>query len=291
MSESKTASDICFVGGDKRQLYAAIVLSEQTDRRIIVSGEAFLQGLEHRFYKNVKYEPNPVKAIHSASVVVLPLPAASSEREISFIDIVSEIKQRDGIMIGGLFSPYMLDVLEEENIRHADYFNDESFTVKNAYITAEGAVALAMNALDKTLREASCTVLGFGRIGKALAQMLLALGCRTTVYARRAEARALAREMGFGTVDRVDLSGSDLIFNTVPQRIVANEDLLDLESGRIFIELASTPGGFDRDIAVGCSHTVIDGKGLPGKYAPESAGRAVAESVGSALKIFGFEMR
>ena len=76
------------------------------------------------------------------------------------------------------------------------------------------------------------------------------------------------------------------VFILIVQRIITNDDLLELESGRILIELASSPGGFDPDIAAGCSHVVIDGKGLPGKYAPESAGRAVAESVFSALKAF-----
>lgn len=288
MSESKTASNISIIGGDRRQLYAALALSGMTDKRIIVSGEAFLPYLEHSCNKEIIYEPNPLKAVHSSSAVILPLPVAVAEREVSFVDIVSEIRQRDGIVMGGRFSPYMLDLLEEENLRHADYFNDESFTIKNAYITAEGAISLAMNALGRMLREACCVILGFGRIGRALAQMLLALGCRPTVYARRGDARTLASEMGFNVIDKVDLCGADLIFNTVPQRIITNENLLDLESGRILIELASSPGGFDPDIAAACSHTVIDGKGLPGKYAPESAGRAVAESVHAVLKTFDF---
>jgi dipicolinate synthase subunit A len=95
----------------------------------------------------------------------------------------------------------------------------------------------------------------------------------------------LAKEMGFFTVDRIDLRGSEVVFNTVPQRIITNDDLLELEGGRILIELASAPGGFDPDIAKGCSHVVVDGRGLPGKYAPISAGRAVAEFVESFLKM------
>ena len=283
MAIENTTSNICFIGGDKRQLFAAVELSKRSDLGIIVSGETYSEHFKCNGY-NITYEENPLKALHASHVAVLPLPASSVEKEVSFIDVIAEMKRREGTVIAGKFSPYMLDLMDEENIRYADYFNDESFNIKNAYITAEGAIKLAMNSLDIMLRDAKCMILGFGRIGRALAQILLSIGCRPTVYARKEEARTLAKEMGCFPTERLDLKGAEVIFNTVPQRIITNDDLLEISSGRILIELASAPGGFDPEIAVGCSHTVIDGKGLPGKYAPASAGKAVAESILSILK-------
>lgn len=269
-----------------RQLYAAYELSLQTKFNVIVSGEVFSQ---YSFFQpgNLSYEENPLKALRMSCVSVLPFPAANIEKEVSFIDVVAEMKGKDGFVISGKFSPYMLDILDEEGVRYADCLNDECFNIKNAYITAEGAINLAMNSLDIMLRDADCVILGFGRIGKALGEMLMSLGCRPQVYARRKEVRALAREMGFSATDRIDLSKATVIFNTVPQRIISNDCLLELKGERTFIELASSPGGFDPEIAKGCSHKVIDGKALPGKYAPKSAGRVLAQSIVSILNRSG----
>ena len=283
MSAIKTESNICFIGGDERQIHAASALSTMTNLRIIVSGETFLPRHSQSIGPSVVYEENPIKALRASSTAILPLPASIVESTVSFVDVIEEMKQKEGTVIAGKFSPYMLDLMEEENVHYADLLNDESFNIKNAYITAEGAVHLAMNTLDAMLRDTRCIILGFGRIGMALGQLLLSMGCRPTVYARRKEVRVLAREMGLYTMEKIDLNGSDIIFNTVPQRIISNDDLLELSGKRILIELASAPGGFDPDIAIGCSHNVINGRGLPGKYAPISAGKAIAETVFSFL--------
>lgn len=287
MPVNNTTSKICFIGGDERQIFAASELSKMLGRDVIVSGEIYFEHFRHSTH-GLAYEKNSLKALHASQIVVLPLPASSVEKDVSFLDIIAEMKRCEGMVIAGKFSPYMLDLMDEENVKYADYLNDESFNIKNAFITAEGAVHLAMNSLDTTLREAKCMILGFGRIGKALAQLLLSIGCRPTVFARKSEVRTLAKEMGCFATEALDLRGAEVIFNTVPQRIITNNDLLELPNGRIFIELASAPGGFDPDIAVGCSHTVIDGKGLPGKYAPASAGKAVAESILSILNRINF---
>ena len=117
-----------------------------------------------------------------------------------------------------------------------------------------------------------------------MASMLKGLGNSPTVYARRPEVRALASEMGYDVIENVTLSSFDVVFNTVPDRIISDDSLLELPDGKIFIELASSPGGFDSEIAVQCSHTVVDGKALPGKYAPQSAGAILADTVHSILQ-------
>ena len=151
---------------------------------------------------------------------------------------------------------------------------------------------LAMNSLKKALRASRCAIVGYGRIGRALGDMLRELKADTTVFARRNETRVLANENGLKTqnADFGDISISeslksfDVIFNTVPERIISNELLLSLPSKTVLVELASSPGGFDTDIAIQSEVNVVDGRGLPGKYAPETAGRIVAETVLQYLK-------
>ena len=66
-----------------------------------------------------------------------------------------------------------------------DYFLREELTVANAAATAEAAIQVAMEHLDRTLLGMDCLVVGFGRIGKLLSSRLHGLGGRVTATARK----------------------------------------------------------------------------------------------------------
>ena len=113
----------------------------------------------------------------------------------------------------------------------------------------------------------------------------------SSVFARKNEAVTTAIESGLHSInisnDKSFLAlanGFDIIFNTVPERIISNDVLLALPSKTILIELASLPGGFDPDIATQCEVAFVDGKGLPGKYAPKSAGKILSDTIIQYLK-------
>lgn len=285
MSNNTNGFNICFIDGDIRQYYAAAELSKKTDVNVFVSGETLCGFCGQCGSGQITVEKNIQRAIYNSNAVILPILSGTCGLEISFDNMVKELARKNGIVIGGRLSPYMVEILEENKIIYFDYCKDENFTIKNAFITAEGALKLAMDASSTMLRDAVCAIVGFGRIGKALARLLLSIGNKPTVYARRQEVRTLATEMGCNTVTETSALDVDIIFNTVPERIITNEALMSFSDKRIFIELASMPGGFDPDIATQFSHTVIDGRGLPGKYAPVSAGIAVAESIASILNL------
>ena len=109
------------------------------------------------------------------------------------------------------------------------------------------------------------------------------------MYARRDSALALAKERGLHAefIEKLGKSPHDVIFNTVPSRIVSNEQILALDTDTLLIELASAPGGFDFEIAEQYGLKCINAQGLPGKYAPRSAGLAIAEAL---IKIIDKEL-
>ena len=153
----------------------------------------------------------------------------------------------------------------------------------NAVPTAEGAIQIAMEELPITLHEARVLVVGFGRVGRALAPRLQALGARVTVAARRYEQRSLAQSMGLGTerADRLPdwLCGYDLVVNTAPARVLGVEELSALKEGALVIDLASKPGGVDMAGAAALGVRVVWALSLPGKVAPVSAGRYIMDTV------------
>ena len=279
---------VCFIGGDARQRYAAEDLSKQ------INVNTFGAIFENINRSSIRHFDSIQKALYDASAIILPLPAALVERDISFVDLVAAAIKSNNTpyIIGGKFSPYLKDVMESYVINSYDYCENECFTLQNAFLTAEGAVDLAMKSTDKALRYSECAVIGYGRIGKALSEMLKHLGSDITVWARRDDALALARENKLKTEKIYDNDGSfsklskgmDIIFNTVPERILSNELLISIPQNTVLIELASAPGGFDPDIAIQCELKFIDGRGLPGKYAPMSAGRILSDTILQHLK-------
>ena len=284
----KNYDHICFIGGDERQRYAAEMLADHI--KIHAVGKTF-EDIKNPSVINFE---NPNKAMYEAKAVVLPIPAAVSEGIIPFTDLVENITRSDSVihLLGGKFSPYLKGIILSSKVKHYDYYEDEIFTIKNAYLTAEGALQLAMASIKGSIRQAKCAIIGYGRIGRALGEMMKAIGANTTVFARKEEMLVWAEHTGLyvnkivpGKESSLEvLSEFDIVFNTVPERIITNEILLGITSKTLLIELASPPGGFDPDIAEQCEVNFIKAGGLPGKYAPITAGRIVGETIVKFLK-------
>ena len=92
---------------------------------------------------------------------------------------------------------------------------------------------------------------GYGRIGKVLSEMLKGLGANVTVSARKPADLAWIQLNGYQAVQTsqlADLSGNfDFVFNTIPSFIFTRKVLSRHHKDTLFIELASTPGGFDKE--------------------------------------------
>jgi dipicolinate synthase subunit A len=159
---------------------------------------------------------------------------------------------------------------EHPELRLRDYYTGEAVQIANAAITAEGAIALAMERSERTLLHSRVLILGGGRISRALASRLRALGAEVTVWARRAEQRSEAESRGCRSLECLPESprGYHYLFNTVPAPLLPGA-----AEGALNIELASAPGGF-RDPS-----GVVIARGLPGKYAPLSAARVLLNPI------------
>jgi len=167
-----------------------------------------------------------------------------------------------------------------------DYAKSEEFEQRNAIPTAEGAVAILMERMKRTVAGLPVAVTGYGRVGRALSRLLGAMGAKVTVGARKPA--ALAEAAGAGHYirrlegpDSVALlaQGKAVVFNTVPHWLFTKEVLKSIPKETLLIDLASAPGGIDVDAASAQGHTVIWALSLPGKYAPESAGEIIADTV------------
>ncbi len=243
------------------------------------------------------------EAVRSADAVVLPLPVsldgiylncpfAPSDSRLSLKDIFSVCPSRCAI-VGGRIPKEAVAYAESLGLRVFDYFDSEPFQIHNAYTTAEAALSIAMNRLERNLRGSRVAITGFGRIAKHLVGILIPLGARVTVAARKSEDLAWAASLGceslsLGEEREETLSrlchGYDVIYNTVPHWLFDRSFLEKMDEETFLIDLASVPGGVDICAAKELGINVLWATSLPGKYAPLSAGELIADCVNDILR-------
>ena len=164
---------------------------------------------------------------------------------------------------------------------------DESFVLTNAKLTAEGAIAAAARRTGHALLGRTCVVTGFGRIAQALTARLCAMEAFVIVCARSEAQMRLAHDMGAHPVPLTAAASAcaqaDVVFGTVPARVLGEAALSALPCGAWVIELASPPYGVDVEWARHIGVQIAVESGLPGRYAPADAGAALFDALVRAM--------
>lgn len=268
-------SRFLIAGGDRRSLLLAELLKEEG---YTVDTIGFDE------------ESADENAVQCAEAVLLPYPHSVQEGKI-------RTPGKEGIPIKWLLehlSPGTW-IFHHGNIGlYGDVFRgrlydwDPIFTLQNAQISAEGALFELMKATEETVYSMRCLVTGYGVFGRALTKLLLGMGARVTVAARREEAIRIAELDGAEGLYLEELEKSDkkwdAVLNTVPSAILSDGFVSSLREHCILMELAGNKGGFDAVHAEKAGKPVLRLPGIPGRYAPKAAARALMNSVLSSLK-------
>lgn len=217
-----------------------------------------------------------------ATATILPIPCSFDGIRLSCFagapllnDVISHIYSP--FVFGGRIPAEIRKELTARGMRVYDLLEDEALLIKNAQLTAEGALGIIIAETQRAVLGARITVIGFGRIGRALARILTALGARVTVAVRSDAQLAEAECLGCLTVPLTELptaiAGADAVCNTAPAHVLGRAELAAFSAGVPFIELAS--GGFNASSEV----RFINAQGLPGKTAPESAAQIIYDRI------------
>lgn len=286
----KNSKKISMLGGDRRQLAVAKKLAERY-------GTVSAWGISPSPPDTDKIilAPSLEEAISDADIVILPLPVSTDTKTLNCPCAEQAERPRlltlaqklpcGALVIGGRLPDEFIRNLRSLKIKAIDYFLSESFQYENAYTTAEAALSIAMNSLDRNIRDSHFAITGFGRIAKHLCLLLRSFGAEVTVAARRESDLALAESLGCRVLDissdksSLDLlkNGYDVIYNTAPSWLFERDFLLTCGKSTLIVDLASAPGGVDICAAKELGANVIWATSLPGKYAPRSAGELIAD--------------
>ncbi len=221
----------------------------------------------------------------SAGAILLPMPMDAEQTDLARI---LRAARPGTVALGGRISEPVHRAAQEAGIELIDYFARPELACLNAVPTAEGCLALLMQRRRRTIWESPFLVLGYGRIGRAVADRLAALGGRVTVAARSAEQRANARCAAHraAPLDQLErlLPGFDAVVNTVPAMVLGRAQLEKLPRGALIVDLASRPGGTDFAAAAELGLAAEHALSLPARCAPQTAGALVAQTVLSILQ-------
>jgi len=271
------------IGGDRRQAELAALLA--ADGR-----EVCTYGLER--WKAVG--ATDLDRAVAAKVILLPLPLCRGdgvlnceEEPLPTADLFCRLRTEQ-LVLAGQVKPAQQREAERCGLRLKDYFLREELTVANAAATAEAAIQVAMERLDRTLLGMNCLVLGFGRIGRLLSYRLHGLGARVTAAARKPEDLAWIRAYGWaaleiGKLDR-NIGGFDAVFNTVPSMVLDAPLVAQLPQHSLCVDLASVQG-IDLAAAERRGMQGVWARSLPGRMVPCTAAAVIRDAVYHMLSI------
>lgn len=274
---------ISIIGGDLRIVKLAEMLIEE-------GVEVFSYGLESSDVPDMNKCQSIKEAIEKSEIVLGPIPFSSNGKTVNtpfgnnkilVEDLMNSLYGKT--LIAGAIKQDVYDIASEKNIKVIDILKREELAVLNAVSTAEGTIKIAIEETPRNLHGSNILVLGFGRIGKILANMLKGVGANVACEARKNSDLAWIKAYGYEPIPisnlKENLSRFDVIVNTIPYIILDKDNLENVKKDALVIDLASNPGGVDKDAIKEKKIKFVWALSLPGKVAPVTSAEFIKETL------------
>ncbi|HZD16830.1 MAG TPA: dipicolinate synthase subunit DpsA [Actinomycetota bacterium] len=228
---------------------------------------------------------SPQEAVKGADYIFFPIPvgvgldvyAPHVEETIVADEELFSQAAEGAYMFCGRVTPEIRAAADAAGVRVHEYDYDTELMLLRGPAIVEGALQQAIANTDVTINQAEVVVVGFGTIGRLLARTLHRLGARVHVAARNPIQRAGAYADGLLPLTLVELPelapSLDMVFSTVPARVVDRKILELLPKGTLVLDIAPPPDHADLDAAAELGHRAVWARGL-GRRAPVTVGRS-----------------
>lgn len=276
---------IGILGGDLRNVYLANEMSKK-------GMKIYVYGLEKatELNKEIITFENIDSFLENVEVVVGPIPFEKkeyvnmpfSQNDIRAEEVLSKCRNKK-VILGQLNEKYV-----SSNI--TDIAKNEEFMSKNAVATAEGTIQIILNNIKRNIEGSKVLVLGYGRCGKVISDKLNKLNAKvSTTYRSLGEQEYFEKNWIKGVIiddlkKELKENYYDVIVNTIPEKIINKDVIKYINATTLFIDIASNPGGIDKEEALKKEIKVIHELGIPGKKAPETSAQIIMELVNKIIK-------
>lgn len=276
--------DFAIIGGDRRTSCMAEVFA-QRGFRVLCYGIVDTPNHPHIFYSRSLKE-----TINSAPTLIFGIPFEKNHRvffdapmpEVSLAELQRLLRKKQKLY-AGMIPEQFRTLCEDREIGCYDFMKEETISILNAVATAEGAIAEAIIHQNTQLHHSKALIVGYGRCGKVLADKLKGLSTLVTVCSNSLEELALARSLGFKTLNLNHLfkeaANYEYFFNTAPVRIFTAPIIELIKSDSIIIDIASNQVGVDYEACKKLNRNAYFCPGLPGKYACKTCASLLADYI------------
>lgn len=197
--------NIAIIGGDSR----IVELSSILLKKKITANKDFnisYYGMENcKTIIDSKDSESLETLLENSNVVITSIPltkdgvlinAPYSKNEIYVKDVLKELKNKK--VFTGNVTKEISDYLKEKNgCEVIDILKNEELAILNSIPTAEGAIKIAIEKSNITINGSKCLIMGYGRIGKILANMLSGFGADIYCEARKEQDLAMIKTYRF----------------------------------------------------------------------------------------------
>ena len=283
---------ISLIGGDLRISNLAQMIAEDGNEVHVYGMEKSEDIMEN---KNIIKSSSLNEAIENSDIIIGSIPfahdenkmyAAFSENDIEIKDLIKK-NNKNKTFIAGSIADKSYKLLSESYGDVIDIMKREELVILNTIATAEGAIEVAIKNTDTVLSGSKVLVLGFGRVGKIVAKKFHDMSAKVTCAARKTTDLAWIKAFGFDEFNinylGKELNQYDIIINTVPKIIIDKKLMKYMKDDVLMIDLASNPGGIDREDAKEMNLKLIWALALPGKIAPLTSAEFIKETIYNVL--------
>jgi len=227
---------------------------------------------------------DPAAVLKGARFALFPIPGIAANGALFAPSAPAPIIPTHAMLAGMAPLAHIILGWADKNLKaHADalgikiheYEWDRALMLRRTPAIVEGLLKIVIENTAITIHGATVCVVGQGTIGAVLARYLVTLGAHTHVAARNPEQRAAAFVVGATPHELGELPALaprlDMVFSTVPSRVIGAEVLERLPRSALVVDLAAPPGGIDFAAAQRLGLKAIWGRGL-GSRAPVTVG-------------------
>lgn len=186
------------------------------------------------------------------------------------------------ILVGGSLPKSVVTHCTRHGIKYYDVMTSRNLVSQNARLTAEGLLIPLLSHTSFSICECRALLIGYGRCGREIADILHLFTDDIYVCDTNPDALKAAKAKHFKTISQSEIHHLfhsappiNTIINTAPANPFESRTWSSLPEGCMIFNIAS----FRPELPFPLSEQIINCPGIPGKYAPKTAGNLIARDI------------